>query len=263
MKITAQGSILSNLPISIDTYHLVVGLSSFDGSILPGQFAQLSTQGIHSTFLKRPISVYGCKDHQVEFIYKVVGQGTSNLSDLLPDQKIELIFPLGNSFSPPPSQTSRILLIGGGMGVAPLVYYIRYYQPLVPLASFTLYYGVSREAEKIDLAIPDPLSEKFLFHADFLQNTFQGNLLDFYMQNSPETYDLVLACGPTPMMKAFSDHFHQNNTAMEVSLESSMACGYGVCLGCAFSTKEGSKTVCVDGPVFSSNIIDWNKVWTH
>ena len=263
MKIATQGSILNNLPLSQDTYHLSIGLSSFDVPILPGQFAQLSTQGLHATFLKRPISVYGFYNHQLDFIYKVVGQGTSNLSDLLSGQKLELIFPLGNSFSPPPTKTSKILLLGGGIGIAPLVYYVQYYQVLFPLASFTLYYGVTRERDKIDLAIPDPLSGKFLFHADYKENTYQGNLNEFYSKNSPETYDLVLACGPTPMMKAFSDYFLHKNTAMEVSLESNMACGYGVCLGCAFPTKKGSKTVCVDGPVFSSSIIDWDKVWKN
>jgi dihydroorotate dehydrogenase electron transfer subunit len=262
MKIALQGTISDNQAINKDTFQLSIQCPSFSGSVLPGQFVQISTQGLNSTFLKRPISIYNYHENQLDLIYKVIGQGTQNLSQLLPNQTVDLIMPLGNSFTAPLSK-NKILLLGGGMGIAPLVFYLNYYYPLFPSAHFTLYYGVSRSDEKINLAIPEQFNGTYLFHSDYSNDSYQGNLMDFFGSNHTIDYDLVLSCGPTQMMQAFSNLFASTATPMEVSLESNMACGYGVCLGCAFQTKEGSKTVCADGPVFSSNQIDWTKVWKN
>jgi dihydroorotate dehydrogenase electron transfer subunit len=262
MKIETQGFIESHKVIGKETFHCKIFLPYFKDSILPGQFVQISCPGSNSVFLKRPISVFSYEANHLEIIYKVVGLGTKNISKLKIDQAVEIILPLGNYFTPP-QPSSHILLISGGIGIAPIYFYLNYYKKLFPSATFTLLSGVSRQEEEITLDLPNPFPGNIMFHIDSKDDINQGNLLEFYAKQTVENVDFAIACGPLPMMKAFSDHFHQKNIPIEVSLESSMACGYGVCLGCAFSTKEGSKTVCVDGPIFSSNIIDWNKVWTH
>jgi dihydroorotate dehydrogenase electron transfer subunit len=230
--------------------------------VLPGQFVEISTPGKNSTFLKRPISVYGYQQNQIDLLYKVLGQGTQNLSLLQPGQTVDMILPLGNFFTPP-SPHSKVLLIGGGIGVAPLVYYINYFSSKISSLELSLLYGAENEKQKIELNLPNPFPGNLMFHSDYKNDIYQGNLLDFFISNSVQEYDLLIACGPHPMMKAFADYFSTKNVVMEVSLESNMACGYGVCLGCTIPTSQGSKTVCTDGPVFPANQVDWTKVWKH
>lgn len=260
---TVQQGIISNIQLGAsDTYQVSIHLPSFLGDIIPGQFVQISTPGKFSTLLKRPISVYGYKNNYLELLFKVVGSGTSNLSMMKIGQSVDLILPLGNSFTPPKTY-ENVLLIGGGMGIAPLTFYVNYYHSRNPTTKFYLYYGITRKTDELSLTFPVPFPGELKVHTDYHNEQLVGNLLDFYKNNPASSYHLVISCGPSPMMKSFAKFFKDYSMKMEVSLESMMACGFGVCLGCAFLTEEGSKTVCSDGPVFASNIINWEKIWNH
>jgi len=256
-----QGFVEDNVPIGKDVFKCTLDIGFIPGDILPGQFIQISCPGKNLTFLRRPLSVSGFIPPILTVLYKVVGYGTQNLSELKKGQKVDLILPLGRGFSKP-APHQEVLLFGGGIGIAPLLYYIDYYHTIMPSLTFNLYYGVSREDEKIEITLPDPFPGNIVYHIDWREGQYNGNLLDCFQTVPTESFDLSIACGPISMMKAFSNHMQERNLPLEVSLESRMACGFGVCLGCSIQTFDGSKTVCADGPVFDSNQIDWTKVWT-
>lgn len=197
--------------------------------------------------LSRPISVhsYDAEMGTVQFLYEVRGKGTEKLAALEPGDTLSLVGPSGNGFDVAAAAGKRVALVGGGIGTAPL------YQLAKDLSAggtkpdyFCGFrdepYGVEKFATlcgKVQLATD---SGRYGFHG------FVTQLLN------PEEYDLVLCCGPEPMMKAVAKLCEEKGVTCIVSLERKMACGIGACLGCTCKTTTGGKCVCKEGPVFDS-----------
>ncbi len=220
----------------------------------PGQFAQVKVEGSPETFLRRPISIHDVNTvkNRVKFLIQIAGKGTETLSKLKSDDSLNIIFPLGNSFSLPP-EGRKPLLAGGGCGIAPLLFMARH----LKANGFTpdILLGFRNKGRIIEYEEYAELGEVFLTTEDGSAGE-KGFLTDHPMLRSAK-YDMVYCCGPDPMMKAVAEYCRQRNIECEVSLENLMGCGIGACLCCVVDTVRGNLCTCTDGPVFNINELKW------
>ena len=203
-----------------------------------------------NVFLRRPISIHDVADGKIWFLVQLVGDGTRWLGQLHEGDTLNAVLPLGNGFSMDSSQKSP-LLVGGGVGVAPLLYLGRKLREQGVRPTFLL--GARTASMLLRLDAFQALGEVFV-------TTEDGSLGEkgFVTQHSildSRAFDIVQTCGPTPMMKAVAQWAAQHNVPCEVSLENRMACGIGACLCCVQQTTEGHKCVCTDGPVFEAPLL--------
>ena len=221
---------------------------------LPGQFAELRVDNTPSVVLRRPISVHSfdTEKNEIGFLVQVVGDGTRWLASLKVGDKVNTLMPLGNGFTMPTEGGGRYLLVGGGVGSAPLYYLAE--QLRKNGNDFVILIG-ARSAK--DLYRRE--AYEALGRVEY--TTEDGSLGEKgYVTNHSllaEKYDYIYTCGPKPMMMAVARYARENGIACEVSLENKMACGLGACLCCVEDTKEGHKCVCTDGPVFSIDELKW------
>ena len=221
---------------------------------MPGQFAELRVDNTPSVVLRRPISVHSfdAEKNEIGFLVQVVGDGTRWLASLKVGDKVNTLMPLGNGFTMPIERGGRYLLVGGGVGSAPLYYLAE--QLKKNGNDFVILIGA--RAEK-DLYRRD--AYEALGRVEY--TTEDGSLGEKgYVTNHSvlaEKFDRIYTCGPKPMMLAVAKYARENGIACEVSLENKMACGLGACLCCVEDTKEGHKCVCTDGPVFSIDELKW------
>ena len=223
-------------------------------SMFPGQFVEVRVDGGQHTFLRRPISInFVDRDrNELWLLVATVGEGTRWMATLQTGDTLNIIGPLGNGFMTPAGQ-GEILLVGGGVGVAPLLYqgaWLREHglQPVFLLGA--------RTAK--DLLLLD----EFRKYGEVLLTTEDGSAGErgFVTQHSvlqQRQFLLIQSCGPTPMMKAVARYAYQVDTECEVSLENMMACGLGACLCCVEKTVEGNLCVCKEGPVFNIKRLLW------
>lgn len=207
----------------------------------PGNFIQLKpVKG--NALLRRPLGVANVFDDYIVFIYRKIGKGTSELSELKRGDMVSLLGPLGNSFN---MEFKRPLLVGGGMGLSPLLFYAKEHKNLDVLiggrTSAELFWEkyFDKYSQNIFVATEDGSKGEKGFNVDLLPKILKEN-----------EYDGIIACGPDPMMKKAVEIAKEFNIPVEVSLERRMGCGLGACLSCAVDTKSGRKKVCKDGPVF-------------
>lgn len=221
---------------------------------LPGQFAELRVDNTPSVVLRRPISVHSfdAEKNEIGFLVQVVGDGTRWLASLKEGDKVNTLMPLGNGFTMPEKSGERYLLVGGGVGSAPLYYLAQELKNKG--CDFALLIG-ARSAK--DLYRRD--AYEALGRVEY--TTEDGSLGEKgYVTNHSmlaEKFDRIYTCGPKPMMLAVAKYARENGIECEVSLENKMACGLGACLCCVEDTKEGHKCVCTDGPVFSIDELKW------
>lgn len=222
-------NIIDNIKITKDIYLLKV---SGQFSIVEGQFFMLKTLGDELT-LYRPISVFDCDENSVTFLYFIKGKGTEIFSKLKKDDNILLHGPYGNGF---PKIDNKIALVGGGIGMAPLLLTAKRNPDSIT------YIGIRENLYSND-------------EIENLKNIFSGINVNFKVGGlitdiiDFNKFDTIFTCGPEVMMKAVSKK-HNN---VFVSLEKHMGCAVGACLSCSCKTSSGlMKKVCQDGPVFNS-----------
>ncbi|MGL4992662.1 MAG: dihydroorotate dehydrogenase electron transfer subunit [Bacteroidales bacterium] len=224
-------------------------------SSLPGQFVEIRVDNSPKTFLRRPVSInfVDYTKREIWLLIQKVGMGTKQLSFLKEGDLLNLIFPLGSSFSLPESKSANTLLIGGGVGVAPMLYLGAYLKEKGYNVSFLL---GARSAN--DLVMLD----KFALYGDLYLTTEDGSAGEKgYVTNhsilDKKSFDNIFTCGPKPMMQAVAKLAKLKEISCEVSLENTMACGFGVCLCCVEDTIDGHVCVCKEGPVFNLNQLKW------
>lgn len=222
--------------------------------ITPGQFVQVRVDGSPSTYLRRPISIHDVDfiQNEISLLVQRVGEGTRHLGDFLEGHLINIVLPLGNGFTLP-NKGEKVLLVGGGIGIAPLYYFAKVLNDkgLRP----TLLLGGKSESDLIRLADYQQLGETFV-------TTEDGSLGEqgFVTQHSvwqKQGFDKLYVCGPKPMMKAVAKLAAEKQVWCEVSLENLMACGLGACLCCVEDTVDGHVCVCKEGPVFNTRRLKW------
>ena len=223
--------------------------------MLPGQFVEIRVDGSPSTFLRRPISInfVDTEANVLWLLVAVVGDGTRRLAQLQAGEKLNCLLPLGNGFTMPQKKEERILLVGGGVGVAPLLYMGA--QMALKGCEPTFLLGARTAKDLLMLDIFRKYGRVYVTTEDGSEG--EKGFVTNHSLLQKEQFDRIATCGPTPMMKAVARYARQANTTCEVSLENLMACGLGACLCCVEKTTEGNLCVCKDGPVFDTKRLLW------
>lgn len=221
----------------------------------PGQFVQVRIDGSPTTFLRRPISINYADDTCLWLLVHNVGDGTARLCALHEGDTLNCLLPLGTGYTLPTEGTAprRYLLIGGGVGTAPLLYLGSRLRSLGHDVTFIL--GGRSATDVLQ-------TELFKGFGRVCITTNDGTLGEpgFVTQHSilsQETFDQICTCGPKPMMQAVVKWAREHDTPCEVSLENMMACGLGACLCCVENTVKGNVCVCTYGPVFDMKDLNW------
>ena len=233
-------------------------------NVVPGQFVGVYPAN-KTTLLPRPISICGVdkENSAIRLVYRVVGSGTAEFALYQPDDYIMILGPLGNGFPLKEAAGKRAVLIGGGIGVPPLLETAK----RLSLAegadkpvSVTTVMGY-RNAETF---LSDEFSKYSMLHIATEDGSVgtKGNVIDA-MKADNIGCDVIFACGPIPMLKGLKAYAKEIGAKAYLSLEERMACGVGACLGCVVKTKEidhhshvNNARICTDGPVFDAEGLD-------
>jgi dihydroorotate dehydrogenase electron transfer subunit len=219
----------------------------------PGQFVMVKCG--EDNLLRRPFSIHQVDDEKssLALLFQVVGRGTDWLSKRQPGASIDILGPLGNGFNIFPA-SRNLLLVGGGIGMAPLPFLAREARKLGLSTSMCL--GTATANEPLRNLMPsDTKCAVATEDGSFGHCGFITELLPEYIDRA----DQLFACGPSPMYRAMAEMPQLKDKPVQVSLEARLGCGFGVCYGCTVKTKQGLKQVCKDGPVFELDDILWHE----
>ena len=243
--------LLENTKLNQDYYLIKFLKGKLDAEFKPGQFVTVKLpQILPGQRLGIPISVYQADESSFTLFIKILGEGTRILSHVTQDMELDVLGPLGNGFSI--ASHKNVLLISGGVGYPPL----KFLKDMLVDCQVTWIHGGRSSSD--------------IFPCDFpcTEDGSQGKkgLVTSKLTELLKTkkFDIAYSCGPNPMLKAVAAILKENNIPLEVSLEEYMACGIGVCYGCAVQVVSADKEplykrVCKDGPVFNANEIVWEK----
>ncbi len=247
--------------VAEDTYWLELAAPEIAAQAAPGQFVMVGfgTSGWGIPFLPRPNSVAAVLGERVGLLIRVYGGGSRRLAGLRSGEAVLLLGPLGTRFEPGAARS--ILCVAGGVGLAPFLLLPRW-EPLTRSgAEVRLLYGERCAAAVFD---PDKVREVSGLAAEIW--TEDGSLGQHGRVTDGidlDGVDLVLACGPTPMLKAVRTRAFDAGVPCQLAVEERMACGMGTCIGCAIETVDpetgepGYSLVCTDGPVFPAERLRW------
>ena len=250
-------TVVSQEEIGKDIFSLWLQTDQMAQYARPGQFLSLYT-GNAGKLLPRPISICEIdkETSRIRLVYRVTGKntGTEAFSKMQPWDKIEALGPLGNGFPLEEAEGKKVFLIGGGIGIPPMLETAKQLN-----AQKTAVLGYRDELF---------LNEEFAKYADVYVATedgssgTKGNVLNAIQEKTLEA-DVIFACGPTPMLRALKEYAAANHIACWISMEERMACGIGACLACVCKSKDidahsqvHNKRVCKDGPVFLSTEVE-------
>lgn len=214
-----------------------------------GQFCNIKVSETNFPLLRRPFSIHNIENDSVYFLFDIHGEGTKILSDKKIGEELDIIGPLGKGFNYN-DHFQTAILVAGGIGIAPFPFLTK---NLVNKNIVTLY-----GARNKDYIYNNNLIN-VKYSTDDGSFGFYGNVIELLKKELNENnFEKVkiFGCGPTPMLKALQKFSNENNINCELSIESAMACGFGICQGCPVETTDNSyKLICKDGPVFNSREI--------
>ncbi len=233
-------------------YDYVIDCQEMAEQTKPGQFLHILCGG--DAYLRRPISICDVTENRyLRFIFEVRGEGTKNLAERRVGDRLDILGPLGNGFTVYPEDEDAVLLIGGGIGVFPL---LNLAKKLGGKATTILGFR-NKDAVMMDEEFAAVSRDLFLatddgscgFHGlvtDVLKNIIRSNKVS-----------RIYTCGPTVMMKAVSEIAKEQEIPVQVSLEERMGCGVGACVTCTCTVGGSRKRVCKDGPVFDGAEVEF------
>ncbi|MFC1592957.1 dihydroorotate dehydrogenase electron transfer subunit [Candidatus Omnitrophota bacterium] len=263
-KYQIKTRIINNSRISGNYYKLVFAAPGIARIVRPGQFVMVRISQGYQPLLRRPFSIHSVTAKKpvlpagrIEILYEIVGKGTQILSGKKPGAYLDILGPLGNGFSR--LDTRHSILVGGGMGVAPLLFLAQRLSVAGPQQS-TVLIGARTKKEILCQKKFANLGYSVRISTDDGSGGFRGRateLLEHLLLTAICQPSIIYACGPKPMLQGISGIARRYRIPAQISLEEYMACGLGVCLGCMVNTKHGFQAVCKDGPVFDSGIIKW------
>lgn len=253
MKYMETAIVSSQEALAHDIYSMVITTEQIAKEAKPGQFISVYSRD-GASLLPRPISICEIDGNRLRIVYRVAGKGTKEFYGYRPGDQVRIMGPLGNGFPLEAAEGKKALIIGGGIGIF----------PLLELAK-----GLKGRKE-IVLGYRDHVFMKEAFEAwgpvsvateDGSQGT-KGNVLDAVREKGIEA-DVIYACGPAPMLKGIQAFAAERNLEAWISLEERMACGIGACLGCVCKSREvdhhtnvHNKRICKDGPVFRGEEVE-------
>lgn len=240
----------------IKHHYLYLTLKSFRiaPNCQPGQFINIRVNNSYDPLLRRPFSIYDASENTLKIMVLIRGRSTELLAQKKPGDKLNCIGPLGNPFQLP-SQSKPPLIIAGGIGIAPFLYFIRQCNAL-HIEGTILLFGAKNSELIPPLDDFSNLCRTYISTEDGSVGQ-KGNVLDLMRQFDLTKYTLY-ACGPTAMLAAVQNYLREIGADIKayLTLETYMACGFGACKGCAVETTDGNYQLCCqDGPTFS-----WDKI---
>lgn len=223
----------------------------------PGQFVEVKVNRAEHTFLRRPISIHDVDEsrNQLKLLIREVGEGTTLMASEPVGGELDLLFPLGNWFTMPDDTSSRILLVGGGCGIAPMLYMGKKLKSLGFKPTFL--FGARTQSGLIELEEFEKLGKVYTTTEDGSHGAKGYVIHSPVLRTLTPEIDHIYTCGPDAMMRVIAKFAAQHDIYCEVSLENMMACGIGVCLCCVADTLSGHQCVCTDGPIFDSKQLKW------
>lgn len=256
--IRASVKVLSNKNIAQSTYSLIFESNSEISLTKPGQFINIRIRGEKAPLFRRPFSIASLSGNSAEIIYAAIGRGTYYLSNLNTGDYLDIIGPLGSSFKFD-TEKSNYLLVGGGVGVPPLLY----------LADVMNKYEIRPNLltgfKNSAACFIDKDDKSISVATDDGSRGYRGVVTDLLEQHLDESkWDAVFACGPEPMLSVVSEIANKRDVPCSLAVERVFGCGTGLCLGCIIDsslkcyTETGNKYMlaCKDGPVFDSTNIN-------
>lgn len=240
---TFNAKILSNQLVADTIFKLTVDAPELAQISRAGQFVQVKIAD--ELTLRRPLGIAGTQNGVITIFYRVVGLGTDILSKKRVGDHLNILGALGNGFSTP---NGKILLVGGGMGLAPLLCAAENFNSDVLIGG--------RNANEVNFWIDEfrPLVKNTFITTDDGSIGKKGFVIDL-LPDIPRDYSAIYTCGPEIMMKGVAKFATDNNLPCQVSFEKRMACGLGACLSCSIDTTDGRRKVCKDGPVFDARAV--------
>lgn len=276
-----EAAVVENVRLAKDTYRLRFEAPAIAAAITPGQFVMVRLAGIDDPLLGRAFAMYDLSVDRtaVDVVYLVHGKLTTALATRQPGDRVEVWGPLGNGFNGDEREIDQLILVAGGIGYTPFLacgkealgqaaYGVdepASSRPRLSAAKVTLCYGVRTadllagaddfRAAGIDLRAAS--DDGSIGHHGLVTG-----LLQRVLEETSDRRRRVACCGPEPMMEAVAGLCEASDVRCEVSLETPMACGLGICFSCVAKVKQADgewdyKRTCVDGPVFDSTVIDW------
>lgn len=240
-------------------YQMVLKHPDMLPKVSPGQFVQVQLPDSATSYLRRPISIHDAdfEANTLTLLIRKAGKGTELLSHVKEGEKINLLYPLGNGFTLDQAKIGNApLLIGGGVGIAPLYMAVKALKEAG--ANPTVLLGARNESDLLKKEAFAAITETQCTTEDGTYGT-KGFVTDHAnMKENIHQYTSIIVCGPMPMMRAIARIAEAENIPCQVSLENKMACGIGACLCCVTETTDGHNTcVCTQGPVFDSKNVKW------
>jgi len=258
----ARAKIISNKKIKGAYYCCLLDAPAIASRCLPGQFVSVRVTDKEEPLLRRPFGIHSAAGRRIKLLYEVVGKGTEFFSQRKAGSTIDIIGPLGNGFDYRPAVIGcqPVLVVAGGMGVAPLLFLARQLSrsqrntatAFIGARSST---GILCEKEfkeagfNVTIATDDGSRGFKGYITALLANTLRA------ADNELRPY--IYACGPRPMLAETARICRERRIPAQFSLEEHMACGIGACLGCVILTRQGYKRVCKEGPVFNAADLIW------
>ncbi|MCD6413667.1 MAG: dihydroorotate dehydrogenase electron transfer subunit [Elusimicrobia bacterium] len=240
-----SAEILSIKPAAEKIFLMEIKHEKISSLARPGQFVHIYCGG--GTSIRRPFSIFSKTGDCIEIIFRVVGRGTEILSRKRKGDSVDLIAPLGNGF---PVVCGRPLFVAGGLGVAPL-----HFLSLATAAGVFIY-GTKRKNEIIPIESLKASGHKVVILCEETEGKKVTDIMEEYLNDC----DVVFSAGPAKMMKKIAEICLKKKKKCFLSMEERMGCGIGLCRSCVVKTKTGYKRVCVDGPVFPAETVDWKDV---
>ncbi len=221
----------------------------------PGQFVEVRVDHSSTTFLRRPISInyVDRKRNELWLLVHMIGDGTRALGRLVTGDTVNCLLPLGHGFTLPDEGNRQYLLVGGGVGTAPLLYYGEELNRRGCTPTFLL--GARSKADLLQLDHFERIGRVVTTTED--GSTGHRGYVTQHSILSEEKFDAIATCGPKPMMVAVARYAETAGIPCEASLENHMACGLGACLCCVEKTVDGHLCVCKEGPVFNIKRLQW------
>ena len=268
MKYNVQGIILKNSALSRDIYLMELSLGRLGSLLKPGQFLHVRIGTGIDPLLRRPFSVYRvcrrAKEVTVQVLYRVVGKGTALLAQKKAGERLDVLGPLGNGFdvSRVRRNNTPIIMVAGGIGIAPLVYLaesLRQKKAGSRAPRVDVYLGTDTADNLVSVSLLKKMGCRVRVATDDGTTGFHGYVTDLMRRDLAvlrrATPPYIIACGPLAMLHAVQDICRVERWPGQVSVDEMMGCGVGACLGCVIRTvaRDGAiryQRICHDGPVF-------------
>lgn len=281
MSLLTEAKVIRQERVGPDFYRMSLEAPGVASVARPGQFLHVRCGDTLDPLLRRPLSIHsvGRENGEVFLLYRVVGKGTSLLSQKSEGDAVSLLGPLGNSFSMP-GKGHRTAFVAGGIGIAPLFFLMQELSGLK--LNVSIFMGASTVENLLCVEDIKEYGHKLFLATDDGSAGFHGNVLDLFdlyarmplevcksknqetfIKPGEKPFDLVYGCGPTGMLKGLCKVIKENNISGEISLEERMGCGVGACLSCVCKTAGGNggflyRRTCIEGPVLPAREVVWD-----